>query len=224
METIVNQPEAGVWLVSAAYFAISAVAVSSGALLLLHFLSPEFAPSWRMVSEYANGENSRLLTVVFIGWALSSFSLTAALWPLSESWLGKAGLILLVLGGIGQTMGALFDINHKLHGPAAMIGIPSLCLAAVVITLAMARRSDIVAPPVWFAHLPWLAFALMIGAFVLFLSTLKSVGIDISAQSRPLSELPEGVSGYLGWANRLLFAVSYLWTVLAALAAIQAHR
>lgn len=97
--------------------------------------------------------------IVFAGWALSSFALIAALWPLRETTLGKIGLIFLLLGGIGQTMGAPFDINHKLHGPAAMIGIPSLCIAAVLITLALARRPDISAPPMWstlVGHTPWI--------------------------------------------------------------------
>jgi hypothetical protein len=222
METIVNQTQVAGWFAPSAYVAIVAIAASCAALLLLHLVSPGFAPSWRMVSEYANGQHKWLLTMVFAGWALSSFALIGALWPLRETTLGKIGLILLLLGGVGQTMGALFDINHKLHGPAAMIGIPSLCIAAVVITLALARRSDISAPPLWSAHLPWVTFALMIGAFLLFISSLKAAGVDISGQSGPLKELPTGVSGYVGWANRLLFAASYLWAVITSVAVIQA--
>lgn len=222
METIVNQTQAGNWFTPAAYVSILAIAVSCGALLLLHAVSSEFAPSWRMVSEYANGQHKWLLTTVFFGWALSSFSLLAALWPLSESTLGKLALIFLLLGGIGQTMGGLFDINHKLHGPAAMIGIPSLCIAAILTTLALARRSDISAPPIWSAHLPWITFALMIGAFGLFLSSLKAAGVDMSNQSGPLKELPAGVSGYVGWANRVLFAATYLWAILTSMAVIRA--
>jgi hypothetical protein len=221
METIVNQTQVAGWFAPSAYVAIVAIAASCAALLLLHLVSPGFAPSWRMVSEYANGQHKWLLTMVFAGWALSSFALIGALWPLRETTLGKIGLILLLLGGVGQTMGALFDINHKLHGPAAMIGIPSLCIAAVVITLALARRSDISAPPLWSAHLPWVTFALMIGAFLLFISSLKAAGVDISGQSGPLKELPTGVSGYVGWANRLLFAASYLWAVITSVAVIQ---
>lgn len=222
METIVNHTQAAGWFAPAAYVAISATVVSGAALLLLHVVSPEFAPSWRMVSEYANGQYKWLLTIVFVVWAASSFALIAALWPLRDTTLGRIGLIFLLLGGIGQTMGALFDINHKLHGPAAMIGIPSICIAAVLITLALARRSDISAPPAWSAHLPWITFALMIGTFMLFFSSLKAVGVDISGQSRPLEELPTGVSGFVGWANRLLFAASYLWTALTSAAVIQA--
>jgi hypothetical protein len=201
--------------------AIVAVAVSLAALLLLHVLSPEYAWSWRMVSEYANGRYPWLLTIVFLAWAAGSFALVWTLWPLIATALGTAGLVFLVLAGIGQLMGGAFDINHKLHGPAAMIGIPSLCIAAVLVTMAMARRDDIVAPPLWTAHLPWISFALMLGAFALFLSALSRAGVDLSGQTGPLAELPAGVTGYVGWANRLLFASSYVWVVLAALAVMR---
>jgi hypothetical protein len=221
METIVHQTQDASWLAPAAYVALGSTALSCLALLMLHLASPEFAPSWRMVSEYANGQHQWLLTMVFVAWALSSFALVGALGPLRATTLGKIGLIFLVLGGIGQTMGALFDINHKLHGPAAMIGIPSLCVAAVLITLALARRSDISAPPLWVAHLPWMTFALMIGTLMLFFSALKAAGVDVSGQSGPLKELPAGVSGYVGWANRALFAATYLWAVLTSIAVIQ---
>jgi Protein of unknown function (DUF998) len=221
METIANQTGMGGWLAAPAIIAIVAVAVSFAGLIALHLLSPEFGPSWRMVSEYANGKYPWLLTLVFAGWAASSFALLFALWPLSATVLGKIGLGFLLLAGIGQVMGALFDINHKLHGPAAMIGIPSLCIAAVLITIALARRTDIQAPPMWSAHLPWIAFALMLGALALFFSALKSAGVDMSAQTAPLKELPPGVQGYLGWANRLIFVASYLWTVLASLAVVR---
>ena len=142
---------------------------------------------------------------------------------MSASALGKAGLLFLVLAGVGQTMGALFDINHRLHGPAAMIGIPSMCLAAVLVTKALSRHAGIGAPPVWSAHLPWISFVVMLGTFALFFSSLRAAGVDMSGQSGPLSELPAGVSGYVGWANRLLFATTYLWAVFASLSVLNAE-
>ena len=181
-------------MVPAAYLALGATAVSGAALLLLHGLSPEFAASWRMVSEYANGRFPWLLTVVFAGWAIGSFALAAALRPLSSSTLGTIGLLFLLLAGVGQTMGGLFDINHRWHGPAALIGIPSLCVAAVLVTIALNRHAGIAAPPTWSAHLPWISFVVMIGAFALFFSSLKAAGVDMSGQSRPLAELPAGWS------------------------------
>jgi hypothetical protein len=219
METVVDHTSAGGWFAPAAYVAVLGVALSGASLVLLHFLSPEFAPSWRMVSEYANGRHGWLLTFVFAWWALSSLALLAALWPAAATGLGKVGLVFLLLAAIGQMMGAAFDINHPLHGAAAMIGIPSLCVAAVLLNTALARTAGLDAPPLWSAHLPWISFALMIGALVLLISALRSVGVDLSAQ--PLKELPAGVSGYVGWANRLLFATSYLWVALAALAVLR---
>lgn len=219
MSTMAN-PVAAAWAVPAAYVAIGATAVSAVALLLLHALSPEFAPSWRMVSEYANGRVPWLLTVVFLAWATGSFALVAALWPVSASTIGKVGLVALGLAGVGQTMGALFDIKHPLHGPAALIGIPSLCMAAVILTSALSRHAGISAPPAWSAHLPWISFALMIGAVVVLLSSLRAAGVDMSAQG-PLAELPAGVTGVVGWANRLLFATTYLWVVLASLCVLK---
>jgi len=211
------------WCLPGAYAAIAATAVSAASLVLLHALSPEFAPSWRMVSEYANGRFPWLVTVMFAAWAISSFALGAALWALVGGAPGKVGLLFLMLAGIGQIMGGMFDINHRLHGPAAMIGIPSLCVAAVLLTNMMSRRPDVQAPPAWSAHLPWISFALMIGTFVLFFMSLRAAGVDMSAQSGPLTELPAGVAGYVGWANRLLFVASYLWVVLASLAVVRAR-
>lgn len=207
---------------AAAIAAIAATGISCAALILLHVLSSEYAPSWRMVSEYANGGHPWLLIIVFIGWAAGSFAIVVALWPLWETTLGKLGLIFLVAAGIGQALGGVFDINHKLHGPAAMIGIPSLCIAAVLLTIALARRADIQAPAMWSAHLPWISFALMIATLALFFTTLKTAGVDMQAQTGPLTELPPGVSAYVGWANRLLFAASYLWMFWVSVSVIRA--
>ena len=220
---VANHGAVGVWFAPAATIAIGATVVSLAALLLLHLVSPELAPSWRMVSEYAHGRYPWLLTLMFIGWAVSSFALIAALWPLSATTLGRVGLAFLALAGVGQTMGALFDIDHELHGPAAMIGIPSLCIAAVLVTMALSRQAGVAAPPVWSAHLPWISFALMLGALAMFMSALRSAGVDVTAQTTPLSQLPEGVSGYVGWANRLLFASTYLWAALAALSVLRSR-
>ena len=93
------------WSTTGAVFALAAIAVSLTALAVLHVLSPEYAWSWRMVSEYANGRYPWLLAIVFFSWAASSLAMIWALWPLSASTLGKVGLIFLFLAGIGQAMG-----------------------------------------------------------------------------------------------------------------------
>jgi hypothetical protein len=207
------------WPSVAATIALAAAAASAISLLALHVLSPEFDPSWRMISEYANGRYGWLLTVVFVTWALASWALAIAVMPIWATWLGRFGLLFLVLAGVGEMMGGIFDLNHRLHGMAFAIGVPSATLAAIVITLALRRHGfDI---PLWPAHLSWISVALMAVCMALFFASLARVGMDVSAQSEPLAELPRGVTAYNGWANRLLVGASYLWLIVAARIALR---
>lgn len=206
----------------AARFAIAAAATSALFLLALHALSPEFEVSWRMVSEYANGNYGWLLTAVFITWAMASWTLAIALTPLWTTWLGRFALLFLVLAGLGQMMGGLFDLNHPLHGAAFAIGVPSLTFAAVLITIALRRTG--VHIPMWPAHLAWISFLLMAVAMAHFISSVNRAGIDVMAQPGPLAELPQGVAVYHGWANRLLFAASYLWLIVAGSVTLRGAR
>lgn len=199
---------------SAATVAIGAAVTSAIALLALHVLSPEYAPSWRMVSEYANGRYGWVLTVVFVTWAVAYWALAAAVWPIHAGWLGRVGLALLVLAGVGEMMGGLFDVNHRLHGAAFGLGVPSLTIAPILVTLALRRTGAEVA--MWPAHLTWISFLVMALTMALFLAALARAGIEVSAQSGPLPELPQGVRAYNGWANRFLFAASYLWLITTA--------
>ena len=97
------------WSATAAGIAILAIAVSVTALLLLHVLSPEYAWSWRMVSEYANGRFPWVLTVVFLAWAAGSFAVIWALYPRFET--GFAGNI--VPSGRVRVFD---DDGHPIHG------------------------------------------------------------------------------------------------------------
>ena len=47
--------------------------------------------------------------------------------------------------------------------------------------MALSRHAGIAAPPVWSAHLPWISFVLMLAAFAMFFSALKSAGVDVTA-------------------------------------------
>lgn len=203
---------------AAAWLAIVATLGSALALLALHLLSPEFHPSWRMVSEYANGNHRWVLTVVFLTWAVGSFALALALLPSAAGWVGVAGLLVLVLAGVGEAMGGLFDVNHRLHGAAFAIGVPALPIAAILLTLA-ARRAGLDVP-VWAAVLPLASVVVMAVSMAMLFSSLKAAGITMSANSQPLAALPEGVSAWNGWANRLVFAAYYLWVIAAARAVL----
>lgn len=102
-------------------------------LLALHFASPEFKPSWRMISEYAMGKHKWLITSFFFLWGISSLALSSLLSQLVTSWAGILGVALLFVSAVGEIMGGLFDVKHKHHGLAFLLGVPSLPVAALLI-------------------------------------------------------------------------------------------
>ena len=62
--------------------ALLAMVAAAATLLLLaglHILSPEFDPSFRMVSEYALGHYGWVLSLMFLAWGISSWALALAL-------------------------------------------------------------------------------------------------------------------------------------------------
>src|SRR5215510_12203696 len=80
--------------------AILAIVTAATALLLLaslHVLSPEFDPSFRMVSEYALGHYGWVLSLLFLAWGVSSWALAVALRSQVASKAGKVGWWLLVM-------------------------------------------------------------------------------------------------------------------------------
>ncbi len=97
------------------YLVIGFSSLSFLCLLILHFVSPEFKPSWRMISEYALGKHKWLITLFFVSWAISSMLLAFQIWELVIGFWAKFGVILIFVAGIGELMGGLFDVKHKLH-------------------------------------------------------------------------------------------------------------
>ena len=108
-------------------------------LAALHVLSPEFDPSWRMVSEYALGNYGWVLSLMFVAWAISSWALVITIWSQVGTIAGKIGLVFLTAAGVGEAMASVFDINHPLHSLAAMIGFLSLPVAALLISVSLGR-------------------------------------------------------------------------------------
>ena len=87
----------------------------------------------------------------------------------------------------------------------------------MLLTIALRRSGELVAPPAWSMHVTWISFGLMVAAMVLFMRSLSQAGINLSAQASPLTALPAGITPVVGWANRLLVTAYMLWVVLTAL-------
>ena len=203
----------------AARLSIGAAVTALVLLGALHMLSPEFAPSWRMVSEYANGRYGWVLSLMFASWAISAWALAYAIWPQAKTIAGKIGLVLLIVAGIGEVMGGLFDINHPLHGLAALIGIPTFPIAAMLISVSLSRTppwSDVRKALLWTANLTWISVLLMAGTFIIMIVTFTQVGGDMTADATTVTTLPSGVIALVGWANRFLVIIYNVWVMVVA--------
>ena len=211
-------------------FARVAIGTSVAVLVLLailHILSPEFNPAWRMVSEYANGKYAWVLSLLFFLWGVGSLALAYTLWPHLPTTMGKIGLFFLIAAGIGEAMAAVFDINHNLHSLSAMIGIPSLAIAAMLISVALIRTepwSNARTSLLWTANLTWVSILLMGIAFAVMMATYAQAGGDMSASAEVVTTLPEGVIALVGWANRFLIVVYCAWVMTVAWYAIKLNQ
>ena len=204
------------------YIAISVVAAAMLALLCLlalHFLSPEFGPSWRMISEYALGKHKWLITSFFLLWGASSILLAVLLWGQSGSLGSKVGVFFLFLSGIGEIMGGLFDIKHKLHGTSFMLGVPSLPIAAVILgyyLVDLPAYADASTLLISASHATWISVVLMGAAMGVMIAGFKKAGIPMGPDVPPPTSVPKGVVALAGYANRVLVLAYLVWVALVA--------
>lgn len=204
---------------NAACTSFFAAAISLSLILLLHLLEPEFDPSWRFISEYANGTFGWLMLIAFEAMALGFAALAVAIKGEARTVPAKAGLILLVLSALGCAVAGIFPMdplvpvlqhptfNGSMHGLGSMIGIPTLPIAAMLLTYGVANGTA------WqpsrgrlrlFANLTWVSLVAMF--------LLMSVWMSASGgQFGP--DVP------IGWLNRLVVLAYLTWTILMAAAA-----
>jgi hypothetical protein len=206
----------------AALLAIVAAVIALLSLASLHALSPEFDPSWRMVSEYANGQYGWVLSVMFLTWGASTLALAVALRSEARTTAIKIGLVVLTLAGVGEAMAAPFDINHDtLHGLAGVLGVGGLPIAAMLISVSLSRTESWASARrslLWTANLTWVSVVLLAATFVVMIVTFSQTPGGLP--SHPPKALPTGVIGLVGWANRLLVVLYCLWAITIARLAI----
>lgn len=181
---------------TAARLSIAASVATVVLLAALHALSPEFDPSFRVVSEYADGRYPWVLSLMFAAWAVSSWMLVPALWPYLHNLAGRAGLVFLSVAGIGEAMASVFDIHHPLHDIAGALGVLGLPLAAIFISSALGRLpewQEARAVLLWTANLTWVILVLMVVALML----IRKVNL-------------------VGYPNRLLVVLYCIWAIAAA--------
>jgi hypothetical protein len=193
--------------------------ISLVCLLLLHFLSPEFKASWRMVSEYALGKHKKFITAFFIFWSVASILCACLTWNMATTNWAKFGAVLVFITGIGALMGGMFDVKHKLHGLAFFLGIPFLPIGALLISYNLIKNKDWSnhQPPVLIsAHFIWISLVLMALSMMLLFSGFKKAGVAFGPNIEPPKTLPNSVIGINGYFNRFLILCYIGWVIVIA--------
>jgi hypothetical protein len=211
----------------AAWLAIVLTIISILLLASLHVLSPEFAPSWRMISEYALGQYGWVLSLMFLSLGMGPWALVVAIWSQVPTRAGQVGLWLLIFAGLGGAMASVFDITHETgHGIAGLLGVVGFPIGALLVSVSLGRiqtwhgaRRRLL----WIANLSW-------GSVVLMMVTLAIMTIQVAnangghlPQHAPKS-LPPGVLALDGWADRLIVLTNCAWVLLVACHAVVLRR
>ena len=196
---------------------ITAGAISLLCLLILHFTSPEFHPSWRMVSEYAMGKYKWILTLFFFMWGVSSLLLAIGLLQVVNGFWAYIGVLLLAVSGVGAICGGLFDVNHEKHGLAFGLGVPPLPIAALILSYHLFKSNVITQANILIvAHSTWISVVLMASTMMLMFTGFKKAGVKWDKDSPPPAEVPKGVIAIGGYANRLLVFCFIFWVMYVA--------
>lgn len=93
--------------VSAGRLCISAVALFAVLVAVLHFIEPEFGPTWRFVSEYSNGSFGWVMKLAFFVLAFGCAAAVATLRPHAQTRPARIGLFFLAVTVIGLVFGGI---------------------------------------------------------------------------------------------------------------------
>jgi hypothetical membrane protein len=152
--------------------AFAAVGTFVALVASLHFIEPQFDPTWRFVSEYANGPHGWVMKLAFFVLALGCAASIAVIRPHVHTRPGMIGLFFLALTVVGLVLAGLFNQDSitsnvvtregNLHAVATMLGIPGFVLASFLLGMSLARRWTAVRMPLTLlSQLPWVTFVSM---------------------------------------------------------------
>jgi hypothetical protein len=196
---------------SAADVALAGAVAFSIVLVLLHFLKPENAPSWRMISEYEIGRHGWLMRLAFFCWSIGFLGLAVALWQ-QASLLAEVLLAIVAISLVGAGVFAADPITtprgsqtragklHSLFGVLAVLGIP---IAATAVDLSL--RANPLAASIQ-EHLPYMSLMVWFGLLVM-MSAFVFFGVR---------RIPLGPQAHIGWPNRFMVLTYVAWLILIA--------
>jgi hypothetical protein len=204
------------------FLSIVCAALFLAVLGLLHFLKPDYDPTWRMISEYEIGRFGWMMRVAFFGWAASLLALLLALWPELRSLSGsisRGWFLLIVCALVGAGIFKTDPITQQTSSPTNVIH--TLCGTVVILTFPIAATlavHSLLQDPAWAAHAAWLVAATVLiwaGMLVYFASVIRARLKDPTAGSRG------GPKVLMGWPNRFNVLTYLIWIMIVAATALQ---
>ena len=195
----------------AAAYSLGAIVLAVGLVVLLHWLEPEFAPSWRMLSEYTLGRFGVLMRAAFLAGGTSVIAVAVALAGSASAWPASLGLIVVAIGPLGA---AFIDTDpitkpsaersrrstvHAALGGLFILGFP---LAASIAGISAAHNPAVGPVLAWASLAPWIALAWFLGAS--------------SRYARPDARGADTPEVHIGWPNRVSMFAYLGWVALAA--------
>jgi hypothetical protein len=200
----------------AARLAAAGVCVVAAIIVALHWIKPEFAPSWRFISEYAIGPYGWIMKLNFLIWSASCAALAVALRGEVRTRPGRIGIVILFVVAVALVFAGLFPqdpvtakpdeltTTGNVHAAATVVGIPGIPIAAMLISSSLWRTN-----PRWrpgravlmsAAHATWISLVLM--ALYLMWAVPRAGGFNSEVAA--------------GWMNRLVVATYLVWQIVAA--------
>jgi uncharacterized protein DUF998 len=187
-----------------ALIAIGGIVYFVVAVVVLHFLRPEYNPINHAVSNYAVGPHGYLMVAAFYVLALSVFALALGLFcSITLTHLLRIAIFLLCLASCGMIVMGIFPGDvHALHPPATITGVihwTAAGLSFLCIMIAAALLSRVFRIDTRFQRFQRLYFTLalaMVGALLLY-----------------------GVLALVGWigiGQRIYLSVCLLWLLVMA--------
>ncbi|GAA1955321.1 DUF998 domain-containing protein [Microbacterium deminutum] len=188
---------------AAAVVALVSGTVTTTLIVILHFVEPEYDPSWRMISEYSLGRHGWLMRVAFIAMAVSPAAICVALWPSGGGW--TIGLAIVALGALGaafvdadpimtpRTAATRVGRVHTVLGSLCIIGFPIAALTSGIGSASALGWTLAIASLVPWAGLTWF--------------------LVVSASAHGLAGSPQV---RVGWPDRACLVGYFAWVALAA--------
>jgi hypothetical membrane protein len=138
--------------------------------IALHLLEPDYDPRFQFMSDYAWGTYGWLMTTTFFVLAVAVLAVAIGIRDVHQSSRSaRMGFGLLVIGTIFVCLAGVFR-GFPLHDIASAVAIPSLVLAAILLSWTFRKAAG------WQAVYP-AAFLISIGMFAALLSMVTDIGM-----------------------------------------------